>query len=125
MFTTRPRDYYDVYILGTTQEYDKEIYKKALKATAEHRGSTEQISDVDGILKQILESAISRMIVQLIRDDDYVTTENLYEKIELWIDRLDVDYKKWQKGGEYSKYTSGSGYKLVADELISSIRYRY
>ena len=56
VFTTRPRDYYDVYILGTTQEYDKEIYKEALKATAEYRGSTEQISDVEGILKQISES---------------------------------------------------------------------
>ena len=56
VFTTRPRDYYDVYILGTTQKYDKEIYKEALKATAEHRGSTEQISDVVGILKQISES---------------------------------------------------------------------
>ena len=56
VFTTRPRDYYDVYILGTTQEYDMEIYKEALKATAEHRGSTEQISDVEGILKQISES---------------------------------------------------------------------
>lgn len=56
VFTTRPRDYYDVYILGTTQGYDKEIYKEALKATAEHRGSTEQISDVEGILKQISES---------------------------------------------------------------------
>ena len=56
VFTTRPRDYYDVYILGTTQEYDKKIYKEALKATAEHRGSTEQISDVVGILKQISES---------------------------------------------------------------------
>lgn len=56
VFTTRPRDYYDVYILGTTQEYDKKIYKEALKATAEHRGSTEQISDVGGILKQISES---------------------------------------------------------------------
>ena len=56
VFTTRPRDYYDVYILGTTQEYDKEIYKEALKATAEHRGSTEHISDVEGILKQISES---------------------------------------------------------------------
>lgn len=55
-FTTRPRDYYDVYILGTTQEYDREIYKEALKATAEHRGSTEQISDVESILKQISES---------------------------------------------------------------------
>ena len=56
VFTTRPRDYYDVYILGTTQKYDKEIYKEALKATAEHRGSTEQISDVESILKQISES---------------------------------------------------------------------
>ena len=56
VFTTRPRDYYDVYILGTTQEYDKEIFKEALEATAEHRGSTELISDVEGILKQISES---------------------------------------------------------------------
>lgn len=56
VFTTRPRDYYDVYILATTQEYDKEIFKEALKATAEHRGSTNQISDVEGILMQISES---------------------------------------------------------------------
>ena len=56
VFTTRPRDYYDVYILGTTQEYDKKIYKDALKATIKHRGSVEQISDVEGILKQISES---------------------------------------------------------------------
>ena len=53
VFSTRPRDYYDVYILGTTQKYDKEIYKKALKATASHRGSAEHISDVEGIIKQI------------------------------------------------------------------------
>ncbi len=46
----------DVYILGTTQGYDKEIYKDALKATAKHRGSTEQISDTESILKQISES---------------------------------------------------------------------
>lgn len=57
VFTTRPRDYYDVYILGTTQEYNKEIYKEALKATAQHRRSTEQISDTKGILKQIAGSS--------------------------------------------------------------------
>ena len=56
MFNTRARDYYDVYILGTTQEYDKKTFKEALKATTEHRGSTEQISDVKGILQQISES---------------------------------------------------------------------
>lgn len=56
VFNTRPRDYYDVYILGTTQKYDVETLKEALKATAQHRGSTEQIADVDGILKQISQS---------------------------------------------------------------------
>lgn len=56
VFTTRPRDYYDVYILGTMQKYDKETCKEALKATAEHRGSAEQISNVESILKQISES---------------------------------------------------------------------
>ena len=57
VFSTRPRDFYDVYILGTTQEYDKEIFKEALQATAEHRGSIELIVDVEGILKQISESS--------------------------------------------------------------------
>ena len=53
VFTTRPRDFYDVYILGTTQKYDKEIFKEALKATAMHRGSLEKIVDVGGIMEQI------------------------------------------------------------------------
>lgn len=58
VFSTRPRDYYDIYILGTTQDYDVETLKEALKATAKHRGSTEQIADVEGILKQISESGV-------------------------------------------------------------------
>lgn len=53
VFTTRPRDFYDVYILGTTQKYDREIFKEALKATAMHRGSLEKIADVGGIMGQI------------------------------------------------------------------------
>lgn len=58
VFNTRPRDYYDVYILGTTQKYDKNTLQEALEATAEHRGSTEQIADVEGILKQISGSVV-------------------------------------------------------------------
>lgn len=53
IFTTRPRDFYDVYILGTTQKYDKKVFKKALEATAAHRGSAEKIEDVKGIMEQI------------------------------------------------------------------------
>ena len=56
VFTTRPRDFYDVYILGTTQKYDKEIFKEALKATAIHRNSLEKIVDINGILRQISSS---------------------------------------------------------------------
>ncbi len=53
IFTTRPRDFYDAYILGTTQSYDKKVLKEAMRATAEHRGSTEQIADTAAILKRI------------------------------------------------------------------------
>lgn len=57
VFTTRPRDFYDVYILETTQDYNKEAFKEALKATAIHRGSLEKISDVDRIVEQISTNA--------------------------------------------------------------------
>lgn len=56
VFTTRPRDYYDVYVLVTTQEYDKKLFAEALAATAKHRGSTEKIKDIPSILERISES---------------------------------------------------------------------
>lgn len=56
VFNTRPRDYYDAYILATTQKYDVELLSDALKATAEHRGTADQIADTDQILKSISDS---------------------------------------------------------------------
>lgn len=53
VFTTRPRDFYDVYIWGTTQEFDTRVLKDALRATAIHRGSIDRIADVEGIIKQL------------------------------------------------------------------------
>lgn len=53
VFNTRPRDFYDAYILATTQKYDKQIFAEALNATATHRGTTEQIADVPEILHNI------------------------------------------------------------------------
>ena len=37
---TRPRDFYDIYILTKTQTFDPMIFAKALKSTTEHRKST-------------------------------------------------------------------------------------
>ena len=56
VFNTRPRDYYDVYILSTTQEYDRQLFEEALSATAEHRGSAESIANRSGIIDRISES---------------------------------------------------------------------
>lgn len=56
VFNTRPRDYYDIYILGTTQNYDKKLFKEALRATSEHRGSIKRIADVDTIIAIISDS---------------------------------------------------------------------
>ena len=57
VFNTRPRDFYDAYILSTTQRFDKALFSEALKATAAHRGTTEQIADIPVIIKNIEESA--------------------------------------------------------------------
>lgn len=56
VFNTRPRDFYDAYILATTQKFDKAVFADALKATAAHRGTAKQIADVSAILHNIEES---------------------------------------------------------------------
>jgi predicted nucleotidyltransferase component of viral defense system len=57
VFNTRPRDFYDAYILTTTQKFDQAVFADALKATASHRGTTERISDVISILQNIEDSS--------------------------------------------------------------------
>ena len=70
IFTTRPRDFYDVYILGTTQKYDKRVFKEALVATAMHRGSLERITGVNGI----------RSIEQISSSEDLKNMWGKYQK---------------------------------------------
>ncbi|MCM1500823.1 MAG: nucleotidyl transferase AbiEii/AbiGii toxin family protein [Clostridium sp.] len=56
VFNTRPRDFYDVYILATTQKFAKKLFLEAIAATAKHRGTEAQIADVSNIIKNISES---------------------------------------------------------------------
>ena len=44
VFNTRPRDFYDTYILITAQEFDKKLFAEALEKTIEHRGTRNQIN---------------------------------------------------------------------------------
>lgn len=54
---TRPRDFYDVYILTTTKKYNKADFFSALKETAKHRGSTNKLTDISEILSSIRSSS--------------------------------------------------------------------
>jgi predicted nucleotidyltransferase component of viral defense system len=56
ILNTRPRDFYDVYILAATQSFDVKLLGEAVNATAKHRGTTEQIQDTTNLLRMIYES---------------------------------------------------------------------
>ena len=53
VLSTRPRDFYDVYILEKTQDYQPELFREALKATAEHRGSTGILQNTEAIIARL------------------------------------------------------------------------
>ena len=57
MFNTRPRDFYDAYILITTQSFDKALFAEALEKTIEHRGTRNQINDFASTMEIVSESA--------------------------------------------------------------------
>lgn len=56
VFNTRPRDFYDAYILITTQSFDKAVFGEALGKTIEHRGTGNQINDFDSTMEVVSES---------------------------------------------------------------------
>ena len=53
VLSTRPRDFYDVYILEKTQGYQPDLFHEALLATAEHRGSTGILGNAGSIVARL------------------------------------------------------------------------
>jgi len=55
VLNTRPRDFYDVYILVKTkrQEIKAKVFEAALSATSERRGSMQAVKEKDRILEMI------------------------------------------------------------------------
>lgn len=81
VFNTRPRDFYDAYILATTQKFDKAVFSEALNATANHRGTTQQIADVPSILQNIEESPELRTMWDKYRKQFAYAADIEYEQI--------------------------------------------
>lgn len=55
---TRPRDFYDIYILVNTQEFDSLVFSEALKKTIEHRETIHILNDTLERIKAIETSEI-------------------------------------------------------------------
>lgn len=81
VFNTRPRDFYDVYILATTQQFDKKLFADAMKATAEHRGTADRIADISGILQSIAESPELKAMWEKYRKQFAYASEIEYSRI--------------------------------------------
>jgi predicted nucleotidyltransferase component of viral defense system len=78
---TRARDFYDIYILSTTQTYDAVLLREAFVATVHHRGTTEQFSDISILLKQIEDSAeLKQQWEKYRREFDYASDIS-YEQV--------------------------------------------
>ena len=88
VFNTRPRDFYDAYILATTQKFDKALFAEALKATAAHRGTTEQIADIPTIMKNIEESPELRAMWDKYRKQFAYAEGIMYEQIMSVIEQM-------------------------------------
>ena len=81
VFNTRPRDFYDAYILATTQKFDKTVFTEALAATANHRGTAEQIADIPTILYNIEESSELKTMWEKYRKQFAYAESIEYERI--------------------------------------------
>ncbi|OON99587.1 MAG: abortive phage infection protein [Epulopiscium sp. Nele67-Bin004] len=93
VFTTRPKDFYDIYILCTTQQFSKKLFQDALVATATHRGTLERISRTDDIINDISKNKeLINNWVKYQKQFDYAKTIS-YESIIEMIKMLLRNYK--------------------------------
>jgi predicted nucleotidyltransferase component of viral defense system len=84
IFNTRPRDFYDIYILATTQNFNAPLLLEAIEATAEHRGSTENIADKEGLIGRISDSPeLRRMWAKYQRQFDYAVGISYEQVVEI------------------------------------------
>ena len=81
ILNTRTRDYYDIYILSTTQNYDAVLLKEAITATAVHRGTTGQIADIQFILNQIANSDDLKRMWEKYRQEFNYASELPYSQV--------------------------------------------
>jgi DGQHR domain-containing protein len=66
-------------------------------------------------------STINKLISYQIKNSDEINTDILRINLKKWIMIIDVPTINWMPGGKYSKFTSESGYSIVANDLRNSM----
>lgn len=94
IFNTRPRDFYDTYILSTTQKFNFEVFIEGLNLTAVHRGTTQQIADVTSILHNIAESSELRSMWDKYRKQFAYAASIEYDQIMISLKKLLLETNK-------------------------------
>jgi len=97
VLNTRPRDFYDVYIIMKTQRQviDKAILVNALRATTEKRMSTAALADKSKILRQIQSDATLRQRWDRYCQDNYYAKGIAFEVvIQVLIELTNTDDRK-------------------------------
>lgn len=67
-------------------------------------------------------NSITRFIIQNINELNGITYEQLQLEIPRWIEAIDINPNKWAPGNYYSKFSSESGYRIIVDDLIQSMK---
>ncbi len=83
VLNTRPRDYYDVYIIMKTHRsvINKELFITALNATSEKRGSLSALQDKEKILGTIQSDAIMRQRWERYCKENYYATGIAFDDV--------------------------------------------
>jgi predicted nucleotidyltransferase component of viral defense system len=91
VLNTRPRDFYDVYILMKARRpaVKKKVFRSALNATSEKRGSLAALQDKETILRTIQSDAtMQQRWERYCKDNYYAKGINFDNVIEVLIDIL-------------------------------------
>lgn len=67
-------------------------------------------------------ASINRLINILLSEYDCISLEDFKKVIESKIRSISLDDKNWYPGGYFSGFSSESGYSIIANELLNSIK---
>ncbi len=67
-------------------------------------------------------SSINRFVNMLLAKYDSISLDEFKQAVESNINRISIDEKYWLPGGPFSGFSSESGYSIIANELLDSIK---